>query len=119
MKIIICDDEKLIRTSLVRYFEKQNILVQSAENGAELVLLLQNFQPDCIFLDLFMPEMSGFEVLDQNIINCPVIVMTAFSGDDDDVDILKKYPRVKSILKKPFENFDILSDTLKEITSVV
>ena len=119
MKIVICDDEKLIRISLVRYFEKNNFLVQSAENGAELLTLLQTFQPDCLFLDLFMPVMSGFEVLDQNKINCPVIVMTAFSGDYDEDDILKKYPCVKSILKKPFENFDILSDTLKAITGVV
>jgi len=80
MKIIIIDDEPLARSIIKEYLQYHPDLELIAEcnDGFEGVKAIQQMQPDLIFLDIQMPKINGFEMLE--IIEDPpaVIFTTAF-----------------------------------------
>ena len=66
-KTIIVDDERLAREelrSVLKDFPEINI-VDSAQNGEEAIAKIKDQRPDLIFLDISMPGMTGFEMLQQ------------------------------------------------------
>ena len=68
MKILIADDEKLVRYSLVSILENlglPDLEIIEAENGRELVEKVVKFQPDGGFVDIRMPGVSGLDALDK------------------------------------------------------
>ncbi|MCW6037952.1 response regulator [Spirulina subsalsa FACHB-351] len=65
---------------LRRALEKEGHEVIEATNGKHCLEMLENHQPDCLFLDLLMPEMNGYEVLEalqHQGKHLPVVVVTA------------------------------------------
>lgn len=80
MRVAIVDDERLARrelTNQLRAFAEVEI-VGEASNGEEAVELITNSNPDLVFLDIQMPDMTGFEVLEQLDDVPQVIFVTAF-----------------------------------------
>src|SRR6476661_1426471 len=79
-KIIIIDDEPLARTIVKEYLQSypQLEVAQECDDGFEGVKAIQQYQPDLIFLDIQMPKINGFEMLE--LIDHPpaVIFTTAF-----------------------------------------
>ncbi len=64
-KILIIDDEPLIRTLLeetLEDFEDQGVELLTANNGQEGLQVIQDEHPELVFLDVMMPKMSGYEV---------------------------------------------------------
>jgi DNA-binding response OmpR family regulator len=61
--ILVVDDDFLIRNTLKLYLEREGYLVSLASNGMEAIKCLEQAAPDVLILDLFMPEMDGFETL--------------------------------------------------------
>lgn len=102
MKILIIDDESDARLMLRQYLEDfpQLEVVGECSNGIEAVNDIDRLEPDLIFLDIQMPGMSGFQVL-QNIVHVPQIIFsTAYDRyalkafDHNAVDyLLKPYTR--------------------------
>jgi len=80
VKILVTDDSKFLRNRICKILNSDKHEILEACNGLECMKIISNQFPDVIFLDLLMPEMSGFEVLesmqDQKI-NIPVIILTA------------------------------------------
>jgi two-component system, LytTR family, response regulator len=80
-KILIVDDEPLARQRIARYLREYKVEFEIAEadNGLEAVERIRAFQPEIILLDVEMPGLNGFEVL-QQFENRPfhVIFQTAF-----------------------------------------
>lgn len=80
MKVIIIDDEPLARSVVKEYLQKfpQLELVQECNNGLEGLKAIQDHNPDLIFLDIQMPKINGFEMLE--LLDQPpaVIFTTAF-----------------------------------------
>ena len=79
-KILIIDDSAFQRRLLRKLIELQGHEVIEAINGQEGLAIITTQQPDCIFLDLIMPEYNGFELLEnlqQQKITIPAIVVTA------------------------------------------
>lgn len=66
-RLLIVDDEDLARQRVRRYVEQFAPPFEMAEaaNGMEAVALIRNFQPHIVLLDIAMPGLSGFEVLQQ------------------------------------------------------
>jgi two-component system LytT family response regulator len=64
---LIVDDEPLARASLRKLLERQPdaITILEARNGPEAVSLIQRERPEVVFLDVQMPEMNGFDVVEQ------------------------------------------------------
>lgn len=110
-KILIIDDEEIIRRALTRAFEKFGYVVEQADNGRTGLDKINEFKPDIILLDLIMPVMTGAEMLNQlaNQLTCPIIVMSAFTAG---VEISKlKQLGATSFIAKPFENiFNVVSE---------
>ena len=80
--ILIIDDEPVDRYILVRLLEQQPCIIEQAASGFEGLRILQEIRPDLIFLDLNMPGLSGYEVLDHikaypATRNMPVAVVTS------------------------------------------
>ncbi|PIQ08710.1 MAG: DNA-binding response regulator [Ignavibacteriales bacterium CG18_big_fil_WC_8_21_14_2_50_31_20] len=80
MKVIIIDDEKLAR-DLVRNFLQsfENIeVIDECENGFEGIKSINVHNPDLIFLDIQMPKLNGFEMLELLENNYNIIFTTAY-----------------------------------------
>lgn len=105
-KVIIIDDEPLARSIVKEYLQKHPHLELSAEcsDGFEGVKAIQQYQPGLIFLDIQMPKINGFEMLE--LIEQPpaVIFTTAF----DEYAIKAFEEHAIDYLLKPFsqERFD-------------
>lgn len=102
-KIIIIDDEEIVRDSCIQILMKNNYIIQTASNGLDGVELVKEFHPDLVFVDLKMPGISGFEVLEKIHAFDPTIVtivITGFATVDSAVDAMKKGSY--DFLPKPF-----------------
>ncbi len=77
---LIIDDEKLARDLVKEYLEGfENIeLIGECENGTEAVKAIDQKKPDIIFLDVQMPGMTGFDVLDEIAHEPHIIFTTAY-----------------------------------------
>lgn len=106
MKVIIIDDEPLARSIVKEYLQKypQIEIVEECNDGLEGLKAIQQHQPDLVFLDIQMPKINGFEMLE--LIEQPpaVIFTTAF----DEYAIKAFDTHAIDYLLKPFsqERFD-------------
>src|SRR5687768_16019828 len=106
MKAVIIDDEPLARLVVQEYLESypQVHVVQECNDGFEGIKAIQQYQPDLIFLDIQMPKINGFEMLE--LVEQPpaVIFTTAF----DEYAIRAFETHAVDYLLKPFskERFD-------------
>ena len=102
-KILIIDDEEVVLDSCQLILEGTGYPIATAMNGTQGLELLQDYQPDLVFVDLKMPGISGFEVLeriralDPNIVT---IVITGFATVSSAVDAMKQ--GAYDFLPKPF-----------------
>ncbi|MFB3815266.1 MAG: sigma-54-dependent transcriptional regulator [Terriglobales bacterium] len=64
-KVLIVDDEKLVRWSLRQKFQEWGYLVTEAENGAAALRAARTETPDLVLLDVRLPDIGGLEVLQQ------------------------------------------------------
>ena len=87
-RILVIDDDRLIRQLVVRTIASSNYLVAEASSGMEGLEQALKFQPDLILLDLMMPGMDGHEVckrMRQNPVtaNVPIVILTALDQIDE------------------------------------
>ena len=102
-KILIIDDEEVVLDSCARILEGGNYDIATARNGALGLRRLHEFQPDLVFVDLKMPGLSGFEVLEKIRDVDPTIVtivITGYGTVSSAVDSMKK--GAFDFLPKPF-----------------
>src|SRR5512135_1207762 len=102
-KILIIDDEEVVLDSCTQILKGSSHLIATAADGSKGLLLLKEFYPDLVFVDLKMPGISGFEVLekihafDSTIVT---VVITGFATVNSAVDAMKK--GAYDFLPKPF-----------------
>ncbi|SHF35691.1 LytR/AlgR family response regulator transcription factor [Dysgonomonas macrotermitis] len=127
IKCIITDDEPLARKGLRSYIEKISFLslIGEYEDAIQLNTALKTLQPDLVFLDIEMPEMTGIELL-TNIVNPPkVIIVSAYEQyalkgyEFDVVDYLLKPVSFDRFLKSVNRVHDALEKKQKEITDYI
>jgi two-component system LytT family response regulator len=106
MKVIIVDDEPLARSIVKEFLQKHPDLqlMQECGDGFEGLKAIQQYQPDLIFLDIQMPKINGFEMLELLDQTPDVIFTTAF----DEYAIKAFEAHAIDYLLKPFnqERFD-------------
>ncbi|HUF46669.1 MAG TPA: LytTR family DNA-binding domain-containing protein [Vicinamibacterales bacterium] len=80
LRVVIVDDEELARLSLRQDLETIDGVTIAAEcrNGFEAVKVVAEVQPDVVLLDVQMPKLDGFEVLELVGPGVPVIFVTAY-----------------------------------------
>ena len=108
LKIVIADDETIIRMDMKELLEEAgHQVVGEAANGAKAVELTKRLKPDLCIFDVKMPEMDGIEAA--NIVSrekiAPVVLLTAFSQPD----IVKKASEagVLAYLVKPVQESNL------------
>ncbi|MGA7578044.1 MAG: sigma-54-dependent transcriptional regulator [Desulfobaccales bacterium] len=107
-KILVVDDEKIVRESLVDWFKMSGYDVEGAAGGRTALDMLAIKDYDFIFLDIKMPDVNGLEVLDNIRTNCPhsmVVMITAYGSIETAVDAMKR--GACDYLTKPFEPGDL------------
>ncbi|HNP24854.1 MAG TPA: response regulator transcription factor [Panacibacter sp.] len=63
MKLLVVEDEQPLLRSIIDYFTEENFLCEGAATFSEALHLMENFDYDCIILDINLPGGSGFELL--------------------------------------------------------
>jgi DNA-binding NarL/FixJ family response regulator len=86
MKVIICDDQAIIRDGLAMLLnlEKDIEVVGQAQDGAEAVAQAAQHQPDLVLMDLKMPGMNGIEATRQIRAKYPAVKVLVLTTYDDD-----------------------------------
>ncbi len=116
-KILIVDDEEIVRTTLKRALNRDDIVVTTASLAKEALALLENEQFDLIMTDIKMPEMDGITFLKtvkSNDPEVPIIVLTGFATVEMTKDALQS--GAYNFLTKPFEIEDILTIVKRGLT---
>ena len=118
LKILAVDDSKTIRMIVRKAFKTYDCVVLEAENGKEGLETASREKPDLIVLDITMPVMTGPEMLeelkkDPDLKEIPVIMLTAESGKENVVQILKM--GVKDYMVKPFKGEQLIERVTKVI----
>ena len=94
MKIIICDDQAIVRDGLKMMLglESDIEVIATAQDGAEAVDLVVEHNPDLVLMDLKMPIMNGIEAtrqIRQQHPGIPVLVLTTYDADEWVFDALR------------------------------
>lgn len=116
-KVLIIDDERLIRLTTSILLKQRNFEVIEAVNGDEGLLMAEKELPDLVILDIMMPYMDGWQVYDKmqgsdKLKNIPIIIFTA--GDYIASEQIAKDKGIKWIIRKPF-NIEVLEKIFSEI----
>ncbi len=118
-KILIVDDEKLLRWSLEQNFKKQGYTVITAETGTEGINKYKEELPDLVLLDIHLPDITGMEILEKiKEVNrdAIVILITAYGDVQTAVKAIKA--GAYDFVEKPF-NMDKLNILVKKALETV
>ncbi|ABX03368.1 MAG TPA: DNA-binding response regulator [Herpetosiphon sp.] len=119
-RILVVDDDTIIRRTLVSNLLNDGFEVMAAESGQSALTMVESSWPDLAILDLMMPGMTGFELSDRlrRYVEIPVIMLTSISDEattvrgleqhaDDYMTKPYRYPelraRVNKLLTKSYE----------------
>jgi two-component system cell cycle sensor histidine kinase/response regulator CckA len=108
-RVFIVDDESKMCQSLKFLLEREGLKVETSANGTEALEVLSRKSFDLYLLDICLPEMNGFQLLDQIIQkdpDTPVIMMTGNVSIESAVKAIKK--GAYDYLRKPFEYEDLM-----------
>jgi two-component system response regulator AtoC len=103
-RILVCDDEELIRWSVSEHLRAEGYAVSVVKNGLECLEEVQKNSPDAILLDLKMPVMDGMTCLRklrEMGVTVPVVVLTAHGAVDTAIEATRL--GASAYLSKPFD----------------
>jgi CheY-like chemotaxis protein/anti-sigma regulatory factor (Ser/Thr protein kinase) len=111
-KVIIAEDDDFQREILKDLFKSMKFDVYTASNGIETYNLFINVNPDIIFLDDKMPEMTGLECIQkiERVNKATKIVLITGSN----IESFEKNEVISRILKKPYR-FEMIESIIKEL----
>jgi CheY-like chemotaxis protein len=102
VKVLIADDDRLVRTMLADLLAELGHSVVSAENGVDAVALCARERPDLLILDFLMPRLSGLDALQllrEQGVRAPAVLLTAIS--DGSVRAMDGAEAIDLVLEKP------------------
>ena len=103
IRAVICDDEKAALNIIRHFLDAQKLpieIIGTAENGRDAWSRIKREKPDLVFMDIHMPYMNGFEII-QKMEDSKVIIITAY----DSFEYAQKALRLgaSDIISKPIE----------------
>lgn len=122
LKILIIEDEKLIRWSMGKHLTSKGYQVFLAESGEEGIKLFEVNRPDIVFVDNKLPNMQGLDVIVKlkSLDNETIIVfMTAYGSIETAVNAMKA--GAAEYVNKPFafDEIDVILDNIKAKISII
>jgi two-component system response regulator PilR (NtrC family) len=109
MRILIVDDEEVLRDVLDAVLRREGFEILAAASGEEALSVLDSEEIDLVILDVMLPGISGIDTLRAIRISnpdLPVIVITAFSSIDGAIDAMKQ--GAFHYIPKPFKNEEVV-----------
>jgi len=118
--VLVVDDAKSVRVMVRRMLEKEGWEVAEAENGRAALDILDEIEPSLVLLDLMMPEMDGFEFMEElrrsgRWSKLPVVVITAKDITAEDRQRLSGY--VEKIIQKGSYSTESLMSELRALVT--
>jgi DNA-binding response OmpR family regulator len=108
--ILVADDEDVVRDFLASRLREQGFLVSTAGDGEEAIALLGRGNFDLVLLDLTMPKVDGYGVLQfvrQNNLSTKIIMLTGYSELKNAIH--SKKLGAEDFISKPFDFKDLLT----------
>lgn len=120
MKLLIVEDTVQLRDALERYLRNEGLEVLSAVDGEEGLQKAQEFSPDFILTDIFMPRLSGIDMVKQIRAtewgkNVPVLLLSNFSLDKDSLESVKQLGRLRYLTKADYSLQDVVKATMEMV----
>lgn len=119
-RILIVDDQIYVRQILKFNLEKEGFEVYEAKDGNFALQHIKNLKPDLVLLDLMMPDVDGFEVLEKlqkeiknNDVN--IIIVSAKAQQADILRVIKL--GATKFIKKPYKLTELLNE-IKQILNI-
>ena len=112
MNVLVVDDDadvrELVAQSLKSQWPRANIV--GVAEGSKGLLLMGSLNPDLIFLDINLPDISGYQVLRglREHLNVPVIMLTGRSREEDIAIFLREGAMADDYVIKPFSPADLV-----------
>lgn len=116
IKILVAEDEKPMAKALELKLQKEGFDAKAVFNGKMAVDEIKSNSYDFMLLDLLMPEMDGFEVLQylkDNNIKRPPVIITSNLSQDEDIEKAKSLGAVDFLVKANSS----LSDIIQKVRS--
>lgn len=118
-KILIIEDEEIMLGLLQRKLTKEGYEISVARDGDEGMQVMKEVNPDLILLDIIMPKMGGFEVMeemnkDKELKKIPVIVISN-SGQPVELDRAQKLGAKDWLIKTEFDPQEVIDKVVKQI----
>jgi len=118
-KILLVEDEEIMINLLQRKLTKEGYEVSIAKDGEEGLKLMKEIKPDLILLDIIMPKMGGFEVMeemnkDKELKKIPVIVISN-SGQPVELDKAQKLGAKDWLIKTEFDPQEVIDKVKKQV----
>ena len=117
-RILVVDDEESIRWVLGKCLEKEGYFVEYGENGSEGIEKAQSGAISAVILDITMPDMTGFDVLNEirsDGIDVPVIIITAQNTVKNAIEAMKQ--GAYDYIAKPFDLDEVKITVARAIES--
>jgi CheY-like chemotaxis protein len=118
-KILIVEDEEIIRDLLKGRLAKEGYEVVAAEDGVEGLEKLSKDKPDLVILDVIMPRMGGFEVMekmneDPELKKIPIVVVSN-SGQPVELNKAKELGAKDWLIKTEFDPREVVDKVKKQL----
>jgi len=118
-KIVIIEDDQIIRESLKEILEMNSFQVLAIDSGIDLMKKITKFRPDVLITDIIMPDKDGIEIIIEAKKTLTDIKLIAISGggriDSESYLNTAKYLGADATLKKPFTHEQMIS-VIKSLT---
>ena len=126
MRVLVADDEPLVREEIAEFLELSGCEVRTAEDGRKALMVAADWQPQVVFLDVLMPEMDGIDLTRALKSRDPKARIVAMSGGGrikqlDILEFAKRYGADYTITKpvthqKLFEAISAIAGRAKGTT---
>lgn len=121
-KVLIIEDEEILSKLLKNKLEDEGYEAEVALDGQEGLIKAKSFKPDLILLDIIMPKVNGFEVLekikvDSELNKIPIIIVSN-SGQPVELERAQKLGAVDWLVKTEFDPEEVIDKVIRQIGKV-
>ncbi len=118
-KILLIEDEKIMINLLKKKLTGEGYDVTIARNGEEGLEIMRELNPDVVLLDIIMPKMGGFEVMqemkkDPELSKIPIIIVSN-SGQPVELSKAKELGARDWLIKTEFDPQEVVDKVVKQI----
>jgi len=118
-KILLIEDEEILIDLLQKRLSREGYEISIAKDGDEGLRIMKELNPDLILLDIIMPKMGGFEVLEEiakspELKKIPVIIISN-SGQPLELERAKKLGVKDWLIKTEFNPEEVIEKIAKQI----